>query len=110
MSTAFCSSCGNSMSAQALACPGCGHPNAANSKSQSNYAGAPKSKITAGILALLIGGLGIHKFYLNKAGLGIVYILFCWTFVPSIVAFIEGIIYLTQSDEAFANAQKVNVV
>jgi TM2 domain-containing membrane protein YozV len=97
------------MSVQALACPGCGQPNAANSRSQSNYVGAPKSKITAGILALLVGGLGIHKFYLNKAGLGIVYILFCWTFVPTIIAFIEGIIYLTQSDQAFANAQKVNV-
>jgi TM2 domain-containing membrane protein YozV/predicted RNA-binding Zn-ribbon protein involved in translation (DUF1610 family) len=110
MATAFCSSCGNSMSAQALACPGCGHPNAANSRSQNNYAGAPRSRITAAILALFIGGLGIHKFYLGKSGAGIVYLLFCWTFVPAIVAFIEAIIYFTQTDEAFAAAQHVNVV
>jgi TM2 domain-containing membrane protein YozV len=98
------------MSAQAIACPGCGHPNATNSKSQSSYVGAPKSKTTAGILALLVGGLGIHKFYLNKAGLGILYILFSWTFVPLIISLIEGIVYLTQSDEAFSTAQKVNVI
>jgi hypothetical protein len=110
MASAFCSSCGNSMSAQALACPGCGHPNAANSNHQSNYAGAPRSRVTAAILALFIGGLGIHKFYLGKSGAGIVYLLFCWTFVPAIVAFIEAIIYFTQSDEAFAASQRVNVV
>jgi len=98
------------MSAQALACPGCGHPNAANSRSQNNYAGAPRSRITAAILALFIGGLGIHKFYLGKSGAGIVYLLFSWTLVPSIVAFIEAIIYFTQTDEAFAAAQHVNVV
>ncbi|SDZ07913.1 zinc-ribbon domain-containing protein [Proteiniborus ethanoligenes] len=66
--------------------------------------GAPvktKSKTTAGILAILLGGLGVHKFYLGKIGLGILYILFCWTYIPAIVGLIEGIIYLTQSDEDF---------
>ena len=61
-----------------------------------------KSKVTAGLLALLIGGLGIHKFYLNQPILGILYILFCLTGIPALIAFIEGIIYLTMSDEAFA--------
>ena len=61
-----------------------------------------KSKITAGILALLLGGFGIHKFYLGKPLQGILYILFSWTFIPAIVAAIEGIIYLTMSDQAFA--------
>jgi TM2 domain-containing membrane protein YozV len=110
MSNAFCTACGNSMSAQAAACPGCGHPNAANSRPTGAVSGAPKSRVTAGILALLVGGLGIHKFYLNQAGLGIVYLLFCWTFIPAIVAFIEAIVYFTQTDQAFATAQKVNVI
>ncbi|MBP1732610.1 MAG: hypothetical protein H6Q55_3039, partial [Deltaproteobacteria bacterium] len=44
---------------------------------------------------------GIHKFYLGKVGLGIIYILFCWTGIPFIVGIIEGIIYLTKSDDAF---------
>jgi TM2 domain-containing membrane protein YozV len=60
-----------------------------------------KSKITAGVLAILLGGLGIHKFYLGSIGLGIVYILFCWTGIPSFIGIIEGIIYLTSSDEKF---------
>lgn len=60
-----------------------------------------KSKITAGILAILLGGFGVHKFYLGKAS-GIIYLLFCWTLIPWLVAIIEGIIYLSSSDEEFA--------
>ncbi len=61
----------------------------------------PKSKVTAGILALLLGGLGIHKFYLGAWGWGIVYILLIWTYIPMIMGLIEGIRYLTLSDEEF---------
>ena len=60
-----------------------------------------KSKTAAGLLALFVGGLGIHKFYLGQVGLGIVYLLFCWTGIPAIIAFIEAIIYLTMDDRAF---------
>ena len=63
--------------------------------------GSHKNRVTAGVLALLLGGLGIHKFYLEQTGLGIVYLVFCWTFIPAIISFIEGIIYLTMSDDAF---------
>ena len=41
-----------------------------------------KSKAIAIILALFLGGIGIHKFYLGQAGQGILYLLFCWTFIP----------------------------
>lgn len=64
-----------------------------------------KNKTTAAILAILLGGLGVHHFYLGHTGKGILYILFCWTYIPSIVGLIEGIIYLTQSDEEFARKQ-----
>jgi TM2 domain-containing membrane protein YozV len=60
-----------------------------------------KSKIAAGLLAIFLGGIGIHKFYLGKIGMGILYICFCWTGIPAIVAFIEGIIYLCSNDENF---------
>ena len=73
-----------------------------------------KSKVTAGLLALLLGGLGAHKFYLGHTGLGVLFLLtntvgllITWLvlFLPNIVlgliAFIEGIIYLTRSDEKF---------
>lgn len=64
--------------------------------------GFTKSKTTAGVLAILLGGFGIHKFYLGRWGWGIVYLLFCWTYIPAIVGFIEGIIYLVSNPKDFA--------
>lgn len=60
-----------------------------------------KSKTTAMLLAFFLGGFGVHKFYLGQAGLGIIYLLFCWTFIPCIVAFIEFLIYAFSSEESF---------
>lgn len=60
-----------------------------------------KSKLVAALLAFFVGWLGIHKFYLGKAGQGILYILFCWTYIPAIVAFIETIMFLIMSDAEF---------
>lgn len=57
-----------------------------------------KNKTVAALLAFFFGGLGIHKFYLGQVGWGIIYVLFCWTFVPAIVGFFECIIYLLESD------------
>ncbi len=75
-----------------------------------NYENWPyKSRIAAGILAILFGGLGVHKFYLGRIGWGVVYLLFCWTGIPSIIGIIEGIIYLCSSNEAFAQKHRVRV-
>ena len=60
-----------------------------------------KSKIVAFLLAWFLGGFGAHKFYLDRVGQGIFYLLFCWTLIPMIIAFIEGIVYLTMSEERF---------
>ena len=60
-----------------------------------------KSKVAAGLLAIFLGGIGVHKFYLGKPGWGILYFLFSWTFIPAILGFFEGIIYLTMSEESF---------
>lgn len=60
-----------------------------------------KSKSTATILAFFLGGLGIHKFYLGKSVQGIMYMLFCWTFIPSILAFFEFFGLLFMSDSSF---------
>jgi TM2 domain-containing membrane protein YozV len=54
------------------------------------YNAQSKSPTTAVVLALLLGFFGIHKFYLGQTGLGIVYLLFCWTFIPGFIAFIEA--------------------
>ncbi len=58
--------------------------------------------MVAALLALLLGGFGAHKFYLGQGGLGVIYLLLCWTFIPAIVALVEGIIYLTMSDAEFS--------
>lgn len=60
-----------------------------------------KSRIVAALLAFFLGGLGAHKFYLNKNGKGFLYLIFCWTYIPAIVSLIEAIGYLLQSDADF---------
>lgn len=54
------------------------------------YNSQAKNPTTAVLLALLLGGIGIHKFYLGQTGKGIVYLLFSWTFIPAILAFINA--------------------
>lgn len=61
-----------------------------------------KNRIVASLLAILLGGIGAHKFYLGLIGMGIVYLLFSWTGIPLILGIIEGLIMLAMSDEAFA--------
>lgn len=63
-------------------------------------AGAEK-KVTAGILGILLGGLGIHKFYLGYTKEGIIQIILSFFCIGGIIGLIEGIIYLTKSDEEF---------
>lgn len=60
-----------------------------------------KSRMTVAILAIFLGGLGAHQFYLGKTGLGILYLIFCWTWIPAIIGLIEGIMYLCMSDYEF---------
>lgn len=60
-----------------------------------------KDKSIAALLAFFLGGLGIHKFYLGKTTPGFLYLLFCWTFVPAILALIDFIVILSTSKEAF---------
>ena len=58
-------------------------------------------KLAAGLLGIFLGTIGAHKFYLGQTGWGIVYLLFSWTLIPSIVGIIEGIVYLTMNKENF---------
>lgn len=72
-----------------------------------NPAWPMKSKTAAGLLGVFFGGLGIHKFYMGRIGWGIVYLLFCWTYIPAIIGFIEGLIYLIQNEHNFQVKNKV---
>ena len=55
----------------------------------------------AGLFALLLGGIGAHKFYLGKPIQGLFYMVFCWTLIPALFGLVEGITYLASTDEAF---------
>jgi TM2 domain-containing membrane protein YozV len=64
-------------------------------------------KIVSGILAILLGALGIHKFILGYTTEGIIMLVISvvscgiLSFVPCVIGIVEGIIYLTKSDEEF---------
>lgn len=60
-----------------------------------------KNRIVAALLAIFLGTFGIHKFYLGRPIQGIIYLLFFWTFLPGLIGFFEGIIYLLMSDKSF---------
>jgi len=88
-----------------------------SAKETFNSASGDNKKVLAGILAIILGSLGVHKFILgyNKEGgilLGITIagiILSCVgigvfvVWITSLIGLIEGIIYLTKSDEEFYN-------
>ncbi len=59
--------------------------------------------MVAGILGILLGGFGIHKFYLGYTREGIIQLVLTVVTcgVASLVGLIEGIIYLTKSDAEF---------
>jgi TM2 domain-containing membrane protein YozV len=60
-----------------------------------------RSPVTAGLLGIVLGGIGAHKFYLGKTGLGILYLLFFWTMIPALVGVVEGLLYLGADPEEF---------
>ena len=75
-----------------------------------------KSRITAGILALLVGGFGVHKFYLGYNNQGIILLLMSTIgmilvfplFASAIIALSEAIIYLTTTDQKFYDNYEAN--
>lgn len=104
-----CFACANILDVRAELCPRCGvrQPAVPGASTHASPSPAPvptttKSKSTAALLALFVGGVGVHKFYLGQTGAGIVYLLFFWTFIPALVAFIEALVLFGMSDREFA--------
>ena len=60
-----------------------------------------KGKLNTAILAFFLGGIGIHRFYLGQTGKGFLYLLFCWTLVPSVVAIFDFFGFLFMSENTF---------
>lgn len=86
--TSFCPNCGQPTAPGAAVCTACGcglvpaaHPEA-------------KSKLAAGLLAIFLGGLGIHNFYLGYTGKAIAQLILSCTGISAIWALIEGIMIL----------------
>jgi hypothetical protein len=119
----YCVHCGKEISDKAVVCVGCGVP----VKHESADADK-KSKVIAGLLALFLGGLGVHKFYHGHPVVGTLYALFtlfCWVaigvvapssdpgYAPVVILIllglpllsfscvVEGIIYLTMKKSAY---------
>ncbi len=88
--SAFCHNCGNPLTPGAEVCMSCGY--AVAPKIDPN---TQKSKLVAGLLGILLGGLGIHNFYLGYTGKGIAQIIlsFCCG-IGCIWGLIEGILLL----------------
>lgn len=95
--TKFCVNCGGRIDARAELCVQCGVR-----QPYRGGAGKVSRRVAAAIFAILLGTFGVHRFYLGQIGWGILYVLFCWTLVPTVAGVIEGILYLTMSDDDFA--------
>lgn len=117
----FCQNCGINVQPGQAVCTRCGFV-IGGGGGGGQVGSGEKSKVAAGLLAIFLGGLGVHKFYLgyNTAGiillattligicLSIVVIGLFIVWIPGTIALIEGIIYLTKSDADFHNGYVVN--
>jgi len=101
----FCHNCGNQMEQNQVMCLKCGVA------MQPAAAAGAKNKMVAVLLGILLGALGIHKFYLGYNMEGIIMLLVSLgggvvtcgigSGVVAIIGLIEGILYLTKTDEDF---------
>ncbi|WP_336328421.1 TM2 domain-containing protein [Halovenus sp. HT40] len=90
----YCVDCGTLIAKQAELCPECG-------VRQPTPGGDDSEQVAAGILAILLGGLGAHKFYQGNVKLGVIYLCFFWTGVPAILGLIEGILMLVADEREY---------
>jgi TM2 domain-containing membrane protein YozV len=113
----YCTRCGKEIPDDAVVCVGCGRAVTPLYSPGAPPAGIPighpsvqdfaGKKIAAGVCALLLGSLGIHKFVLGLVLPGIIMllttILTCGigAFPMHVIGLIEGIMYLTKSDDEF---------
>jgi TM2 domain-containing membrane protein YozV len=105
-----CSACGAEIDSRAEICPKCGVRQSGGPVAVGGDAAfrqASGTKIAAGICAILLGSLGIHKFILGMTTPGIIMLLVTLLTcgiggaVTTVIGIVEGIIYLTKSDQEF---------
>lgn len=94
----YCIHCGEKMSADSRFCPNCGTINRQAARPDTG-----KDRLLTGLLAIFLGTLGIHYFYIGKNTAGVICILLCLCTcgIWSVITFIQGIVILTLSDDEF---------
>lgn len=106
----FCSNCGKELKENQDVCLNCGVSVKRNNNNNTNG----KSKIAAGLLGILLGGFGVHNFYLGYTGKAVaqllISVLSCFTlsFISAIWGLIEGIMILTGSISTDAQGNPLN--
>ena len=94
----FCADCGKQINIKAEICPFCGVRQTSGKKKY--------DRRIAILFALFLGGFGVHRFYLGNTIAALFYILFCWTFIPALIAFVEAVYWCCMSDDTFDNDHK----
>jgi TM2 domain-containing membrane protein YozV/DNA-directed RNA polymerase subunit M/transcription elongation factor TFIIS len=101
----YCTRCGAEMPRREKYCPECDTRQPEDRDPE--LADANSKKVAAGICGLLFGAFGVHKFILGYTTAGVIMLLVslltCFIGYPvmHVIGFVEGIIYLTKSDEDF---------
>ena len=95
----FCFHCGVPTDPEQVICIKCGV--GFTKPMIGNFVGGQKQKLPAALFAILLGSFGVHKFYLESWGWGIVYFALCWTGISAIAGLIEGILFLVMDDQTF---------
>lgn len=65
-----------------------------------------KSRAAAVLLAFFLGSFGAHKFYLGKKVAGILYLVFFWTYIPTLLSLLDAVVLLFRSRTSFENRYK----
>lgn len=104
VSTKFCYACGAELDARAEVCPHCGvgQPMGPFLPGGRRSRDGEKSKGGATLLALALGGVGAHRFYLGQPKIGLAMLLFSWTFLPMLVGVVDFVRLAFMSDREFA--------
>lgn len=63
--------------------------------------GAKKNHIVAALLAIFLGGIGAHKFYMGKFTHGVIYLICCWTWIPALLGVLSGLKWLVKGKDCF---------
>lgn len=62
---------------------------------------AKKNHIVAALLAIFLGGIGAHKFYMGKITHGVIYLICCWTWIPALLGVLSGLKWLVKGKDCF---------